>query len=67
MDSNGILAIAALAISVCGSILAVINHRRLRSNCNGNEVVISLDVEATTPPEKALKIKLPASPKPSAE
>lgn len=33
-----------------------INHHRVRSNCCGKQMVVSVDVEETTPP---LKIKAP--------
>jgi hypothetical protein len=39
----------ALFIAVGGSILAIVNHKRLRSSCCGKSIVMSLDVEATTP------------------
>jgi len=69
MDSttSSALAIGSIVISIGGSILAIINHKRIRSNCCGKEVVASLDVENTTPPEsekkEELKITLPPSPK----
>jgi len=40
----------ALFIAVGGTIVAIVNHKRLRSSCCGKEMVISVDVEATTPP-----------------
>jgi hypothetical protein len=40
----------ALFIAVGGSILAIVNHKRLRSSCCGKSIVMSLDVESTTPP-----------------
>ena len=66
MDSNSILSIVAIVVSIMGSILAVINHKRVRSNCCGRVLTTSLDIEDTTPP-KDLSIKvptLPPSPKP---
>jgi len=58
MDSTetSIIAIVGLTISVFGSFLAAINHRRIRSNCCGAPLVVSVDVENTTPP---LSIKVP--------
>lgn len=52
MDSqtSGIIAIIGLVVSVGGSILAIINHRRIRSNCFGKKMEVSLDIEQTTPP-----------------
>jgi hypothetical protein len=66
MDSNSILSILAIVVSVMGSILAIINHKRVRSKCCGKELSTSLDIEDTTPP-KDLAIKIPTlapSPKP---
>jgi hypothetical protein len=49
-DTTAILAIIGVAVSVGGSILAIINHTRVRSNCFGQKLEVSLDVEKTTPP-----------------
>jgi hypothetical protein len=68
MDSNNILSIIAIVVSVGGTILAVINHKRLRSNCFGKKLEVSFDVESTTPPKKEnndvndLKINIPKRP-----
>jgi hypothetical protein len=51
MDQNGILSIVAIVVSIGGSILAVINHKRVRSTCCGKVLDVSLDVENTTPPK----------------
>jgi len=58
MDSTqtSIVAILGLVVSIFGSFLAAINHRRVRSNCCGHPIVMSVDVESTTPP---LSIKIP--------
>jgi len=62
MDSNGILSIVAIIVSIGGSIIAIINHKRIRSNCCGKEIIASVDVESTTPPN--IKVPpLPLSPK----
>jgi hypothetical protein len=53
MEDNSIMAIAALVVSIGGSVLAIINHKRVRSGCCGHKVEISLDVENTTPPAPA--------------
>lgn len=60
MDSfnTGIIAIVGLIISIGSSVLAVVNHRRIRSNCCGLPLVMSVDVETTTPPTD-LRIKIP--------
>lgn len=61
MDQNAtaILAIIGVVVSVGGSILAVVNHTRCRSNCFGQKIEVSLDVEKTTPPGEKLQIKIP--------
>jgi hypothetical protein len=43
------------------SVFAICNHRRCRSKCFGHdETVFSIDVEATTPPDKPT-IHIPAT------
>jgi len=53
-DTTAILAIIGVAVSVGGSILAIINHTRVRSNCFGQKLEVSLDVDKTTPPAPTL-------------
>ena len=55
MDSNYILTIVALVISIGGTILGICNHKRLRSKCGKKEIVASIDVENTTPPTPKIK------------
>lgn len=57
MDNSTIIAIIGLVISVGGTILAVVNHKRIRSNCCGKELQVSLDVENTTPVKEEVLIK----------
>lgn len=57
MDTSGIVATMALVVSVGGSIIAVINHKRIRSSCCGRKLDVSVDIENTTPPQ----IKIPQS------
>jgi hypothetical protein len=54
MDSttSSALAIGSLIVSLGGGVLAVINHRRIRSNCCGAKTEVSLDIETTTPEDK---------------
>ena len=69
MDSSptGILAIIGVVISVGSVIIGTINHQRIRSNCFGRKLEVSLDIEKTTPPAPAdsqaqpqgLKISVP--------
>ena len=56
--SGGIGAGTMLALGIVYRVYLAINHHRVRSNCCGKEVVMSVDVEETTPPT-VLKIKSP--------
>lgn len=56
MDSNGITALSGTGLA--GTLLTVgmliyktLNHKRCRSNCCGRNLVMSMDVENTTPPD----------------
>jgi len=49
MDTSGIVATVALILSVGGSVIAVINHKRIRSSCCGRKMDLSVDIENTTP------------------
>ena len=64
MDNNLIISIIAMLGSFFGVICGVINHKRLRSKClSEKELIVSLDVEDTTPQKKEdLKINLPKIP-----
>ena len=48
-DDTTITAYVGVALAVGATILSVINHKRVRSNCCGRPIVISLDVENTSP------------------
>ena len=65
MDANttSILAVVGVVMSVGGTVLATLNHTRVRSMCCGQKLEVSLDVEKTgsTPPTD-LRIKVPAPP-----
>ena len=59
---NNILSIVAIVTSFFGTICAIINHKKIRSKClSEKEMVISLDIDNTTPQKKEndLKIKIP--------
>ena len=56
--AGGIGAGAVFALGVLYRVYVAVNHHRVRSNCCGKEVVVSVDVEETTPPT-VLKIKAP--------
>lgn len=55
MDSNNILSIIAIVVSIGGAIITAVNHTRIRSTCCRREIDMSLDIEKTTPPP----IKIP--------
>ena len=59
MDSttSSALAIGSLIVSLGGSLLAIVNHRRIRSNCCGAKAEVSLDIETTIPEEKKQTIE----------
>jgi hypothetical protein len=50
MESEMIMSGIALIVAVVGTIVALVNHKRIRSKCCGREMSISFDLEATTPP-----------------
>jgi hypothetical protein len=56
--SGGIGAGAVVALGIAYRVYLAVNHHRVRSNCCGKELVVSVDVEQTTPPQQ-LKIKVP--------
>jgi hypothetical protein len=56
--SGGIGAGSVVALGIAYRIYLAVNHHRVRSNCCGKELVVSVDVEKTTPPAD-LKIKVP--------
>lgn len=50
MEDNNILSIISIVLAVGSTIIGVINHKRIRSNCAGKEITASIDIENTTPP-----------------
>jgi hypothetical protein len=63
MDNNLIISIIAMLGSFFGVICGVLNHKRCRSRClTDKEMIVSLDVEDTTPTKDKLKITLPKIP-----
>jgi hypothetical protein len=45
------LGYVSMVVMGIGSIVALVNHRTLRSRCCGREASVSLDISATTPPK----------------
>lgn len=60
MEPTTIMSTVAIAVSVAGAIITAINHKRIRSRCFGQEQVLSIDIEDTTP--NNLRIKIPKPP-----
>ena len=59
--SGGVGAGIVLALGVAYRVYVAVNHHRVRSNCCGKEMVVSVDVERTTPPAPSdLKIRVPS-------
>lgn len=50
-ETNNILSIVAIVISVATTIIGVINHKRLRSTCGKKVFVAAIDIENTSPPK----------------
>lgn len=51
-DTTSILSYIGVALGVGSTLLATINHRRVRSSCCGIKTDVSIDIEDTTPPGK---------------
>jgi hypothetical protein len=49
MDNTTVVSYTAIMLSLGTAILGVINHKRIRSNCFGRKVEVSLDIENTSP------------------
>jgi hypothetical protein len=49
METGGILGLTALVVSVVGTIVAAINHKKVVSKCCGKKVEMSLDITQTAP------------------
>lgn len=58
MDTSTIISGVSLAVAMGTSVIAVINHKRIRSRCCGRNVDMSIDIESTTPP---MSIKIPVT------
>jgi hypothetical protein len=51
--TTNILTYIAFGVGVVSSVLAAINHTRIRSVCCGKKIEVSLDVDKTTPKDKS--------------
>jgi hypothetical protein len=54
--TTNILTYIAFAVGVASSVLAAVNHQRIRSSCCGRTVEVSIDIERTTPKDKEDKV-----------
>jgi hypothetical protein len=61
MEDTTIISIVSLTISVVGSIIAIVNHKRIRSACCGKIFTASLDIENTTPTKSLAPIDVQPS------
>lgn len=59
MDQGSILGIIGIVVAFIGSVVTIINHKRIKSSCCDKEISASLDIENTTP---QLTIKVPVRP-----
>ena len=50
MDDSAILSTVSLLVALGGTLLAITNHKRVRSTCCGRNLSVSVDIENTTPP-----------------
>ena len=57
-EGGSISGYVALAVALATTLIGIVNHKRIRSNCCGKKAEVSLDIENTTPPED-LKITVP--------
>ena len=53
MNAETVIGLIGFGISVIGIIVTAINHTRIRSNCFGKKLELSIDVEKTTPVHKS--------------
>jgi hypothetical protein len=51
-QTTSAIALCGLVISGITTAIGIINHKRIRSNCCGKSVDMSVDIESTTPPTK---------------
>ena len=45
MDQDRVIGIVALILSVGGTIIGIINHKRVRSKCCGKNLEVQVDIE----------------------
>jgi hypothetical protein len=52
------LGYVSMVIMGIGSIIALVNHRSIKSRCCDREASISLDIDSTSPPDKKPTINI---------
>jgi len=55
MDTQ-ILSYVSIVISVLGTIITIVNHKRIRSKCCGTVIDASIDINNTTPENLTIKV-----------
>jgi len=56
MQIGSVLGYVSMVAMGIGSIVALVNHRRIRSSCCNREVSVSLDIDNTSPKKPEVKI-----------
>jgi hypothetical protein len=56
MQIGSVLGYVSMVVMGIGSIVALVNHRKLRSSCCNREVSVSLDIDNTSPKKPEIKI-----------
>jgi len=56
MQIGSVLGYVSMVVMGIGSIVALVNHRKLRSSCCNREVSVSLDIDNTSPKKPEVKI-----------
>lgn len=48
MDSGQVMGMVGVIISVLTAVIGIINHKRIRSNCMGRKMEMSIDIDSTS-------------------
>ena len=59
MENSTILGAVALALSVIGTIIGVLNRKRIRSNCCGKKLEASVVIDTIAPSPQVAPAKSP--------
>lgn len=54
MDNTTIISTVSIVISIIGTIILAVNHKRCRSRCGERTIVASFEVDTITPPSKII-------------